>query len=70
MNRNIAYWYARGYFDGREFGEERSLSHLKQDEEALRKAYRDGYMSGAFDYIALREGFEPAAPFNPSAEEA
>lgn len=66
MTRQMAYWYARGYYDGRTFGNEesqnkstdglrlgRSSSHDGRDVDALRHAYRQGYDTGVTDYCEM-----------------
>jgi hypothetical protein len=43
-----AYWYARGYYDGRAFGKE-NLMEIELD-DLQRQFYRQGYDCGVSDY--------------------
>ena len=53
------YWYARGYYDGREIGVF-SLEEYPQ-EDILRYAYKQGYDRGVADYCEFElDGEEPA----------
>ena len=45
FTREGAYWYARGYLDGREFGTENNLAPQEH-----RHAYKEGYGTGIADY--------------------
>jgi len=50
------YWFARGYYDGRKFGEEKSLELVEKwvalapVGEKIRIAYKQGYDIGVDDY--------------------
>lgn len=48
MNNFTHYWYARGYFDGRN-GE----AMTDQSSDEARAAYRNGYAVGVADYRML-----------------
>jgi len=59
------YWYARGYFDGRKFGEEQAESlellekwvALARTGEKIRIAYKQGFDLGVEDYALYDVGW-------------
>jgi hypothetical protein len=55
MAENLQYWYARGYFDGRNVGtvDEEIFDLLRDEARSAYKAYKDGYDAGVTDYCGL-----------------
>lgn len=53
FNRKEAYWFARGYYDGRTFGNEASLEAVDGWSEEVRLAYKQGYDIGVADYVEM-----------------
>jgi hypothetical protein len=46
------YWFARGYYDGRSFGNQEASAVELYDDES-KHFYRRGYDSGVADYCAI-----------------
>ena len=59
MNHEFMYWYARGYYEGRAFGNDEGLDAAYSDQ--TRHAYRMGYDVGVSDYCDLDERTGEAA---------
>lgn len=53
------YWYARGYHDGRLYGNEETISDAYDDES--KHYYKRGYDCGVADYCAIAHEDEVAA---------
>lgn len=53
FNRKEAYWFARGYYDGRTFGNEASSEAVDGWSEEVRLAYKQGYDIGVADYAEM-----------------
>ena len=53
IDQSLAYVYARGYFDGRTYGYEKTHQEWMTDEE--RQIYREAYERGVSDYCELDE---------------
>ena len=53
------YWFARGYHDGRLYGNEESAADLYDDES--KHLYKRGYDCGVADYCAAVHESEEAA---------
>lgn len=53
LNRKEAYWFARGYYDGRTFGNQESLDAVDGWSEEVRAAYKRGYDIGVADYAEI-----------------
>jgi len=53
------YWFARGYYDGRSYGNEQSAANLYDDES--KHFYKRGYDCGVVDYCAIAHEDEEAA---------
>lgn len=47
-----AYWYARGYFDGRGVGEQARPDGLSEE---YKQAYISGYNEGVTDFMTIQE---------------
>lgn len=54
INRDWAYWFAIGYYDGRAFGDVQDTPDLPID-DALKAAYKEGYDAGVTDYCTYDE---------------
>jgi hypothetical protein len=53
LNRKEAYWFARGYYDGRTFGNQKSLNEVEGWSDEVRLAYKQGYDIGVTDYAEI-----------------
>jgi hypothetical protein len=53
LSRKEAYWFARGYYDGRTFGNKESLDALDGWSDEVRLAYKQGYDIGVADYAEI-----------------
>ena len=53
LNRKEAYWFARGYYDGRTFGNQESLDAVDGWSDEVRLAYKQGYDIGVADYVEM-----------------
>ena len=54
INRDWAYWYAVGYYEGRAIGDVQDTPDLPID-DALKLAYKEGYDAGVTDYCTYDE---------------
>ena len=53
LTRKEAYWFSRGYYDGRTFGNEESQDAVDAWSEEIRLAYKQGYDIGVADYCEM-----------------
>lgn len=76
--RDYTYWFARGYFDGRTYGnQEMELTPELRDElhaiyaDVARHAYKNGYDKGVSDYcdIDLEVESDPYHAWDVAADE-
>jgi hypothetical protein len=52
------YWFARGYFDGRNFGEEKSVEEAQSRGDVFHQTYKSGYECGVTDFSRFDEAKE------------
>lgn len=68
LNRKEAYWFARGYYDGRAFGSKESQEFVDAWSEEIRLAYKQGYDIGVADHCEMDIEEDAAIELQAEAE--